>query len=85
MVHGGASMAASAVVGESEGEEGRVSCVRGEGPGGSGVSKRVQSESGGSRRWLRLLCVHHAVVLLAKEGDDWRLALVGWAVLGRVR
>ena len=51
VVHGGASMAASAVAGESEGEEGRVSCVRGEGPGGSGVSKRVRSEWGGSRRW----------------------------------
>ena len=32
-------------------EEGRVSCERGEGPGGSGVSKRVGSEWGGSRRW----------------------------------
>ena len=51
MVHGGASLAASAVVGESEGEEGRVSSERGEGPGGSGVSKRVGSEWGGSRRW----------------------------------
>ena len=85
MVHGGASMAASAVAGESKGEEGRVSCVRGEGPGGSGISKRVRSKWGGSMRWLRLLCVRHAVVLLAKEGDGWRLALVGWAVLGRVR
>ena len=51
VVHGGASMAASAIAGESEGEEGSVSCMRGEGPGGSGVSKCVRSEWGGSRRW----------------------------------
>ena len=29
--------------------------------------------------------MRHAVVLLAKEGDDWRLALVGWAVSGELQ
>ena len=55
MVHGGASMAASAVMGESEGEEGRVSCERGEGPGGLGrfqarrigVGRKQEVEAGG--------------------------------------
>ena len=69
--------------------EGRVSCERGEGPGGSGVSKRVGSEWGGSRRWKQEVASPPVRAPRrrppGKEGDDWRLALVGWAVLGHVR
>ena len=57
--------------------------------GGQGAAWRLQvveeasreAGGGGSRRWLRLLCVRHVAVLLAKEGDDWHLGCGGLAQL----
>ena len=46
-------------------------------------------DGGGSRRWKQevasppMRAPHRR--LPDNEGDDWRLALVGWAVLGHVR